>query len=221
MGAGRLAHAKLEPGLALIRPLNGATLNLAMKSADLKFTYHDYLQLPEDRRYELVEGELFLLPTPSLSHQGILRELEARLYQYIREHDLGKLFFAPCDVVFSETSVVQPDLLFVSKERLGILTEANIQGPPDLVIEILSPSTRTRDLGIKRKLYAKYGVREYWVVDPEERSIEVFCWSEHGFATAVLASEPGILNSPLFPELGLHVGEIFLDLEASKGSKNL
>jgi len=180
-----------------------------MKQANIKFTYHDYLQLPDDKRYELVEGELYLVPAPNLYHQRISREIVAVLYPHVRKYDLGEVFFAPCDVVFSDISVVQPDLIFVSRERLAILAEANVQGAPDLVVEILSPSTGHRDLGIKRNLYAKYGVREYWIVDPDRKTVEVLSWTESGYRTEAVVPATGTLDSALFPDLELDLAEIF------------
>jgi Uma2 family endonuclease len=180
-----------------------------MKQADIKFTYRDYVQLPDDKRYELVEGELYLVPAPNLKHQSISRELGVAVYHYVKQHDLGQIFHAPCDVVFSEINVVQPDLLFVSKERLEILTDANVQGAPDLVVEILSPATGHRDLGIKRNLYAKYGVREYWVIDPDGKTVEVLAWTGTGYRTEAIVPRAGTLNSPLFPDLNLNTAEIF------------
>ena len=180
-----------------------------MKQANIKFTYHDYLQLPDDKRYELVEGELFLVPAPNLYHQSVSLEIVAVLYQHVRKYDLGKIFYAPCDVVFSDINVVQPDLIFVSRERLDILAEANVRGAPDLVVEILSPSTGHRDLGIKRSLYAKYGVREYWIVDPDRKTVEVLSWTESGYHTEAVVPETGTLRSALFPGLNLDLAEIF------------
>ncbi len=180
-----------------------------MKQADIKFTYQDYVQLPDDKRYELVEGEFFLVPAPNLYHQRILRELDAALYRYLQQHALGEIFFAPCDVVFSEINVVQPDLIFVSRERMTILTEANIQGAPDLVVEILSPSTAQRDLGIKRNLYAKFGVREYWIVDPESKTVQVLSWTEAGYRVEAIVLQAGVHNSSVFPDLNLNLTEIF------------
>jgi Uma2 family endonuclease len=180
-----------------------------MKQANVKFTYRDYLQLPDDKRYELVEGELFWVPSPNLGHQRILGKLWTAISIHVEGNRLGEVFFAPCDVVFSEISVAQPDLLFVSKGRLGILTDANIQGPPDLVVEILSPSTSQRDLGIKRNLYAKYGVREYWVVDPNSKTIEVLSLTEAGYRTEAIVPRTGRLSTGLFPDLDLNLTEIF------------
>jgi len=180
-----------------------------MRQANIKFTYHDYLQLPDDKRYELVEGELFLVPSPTLHHQKILRNLLAALHAYSRQHGLGEVFQSPCDVVLSEISVLQPDLLFVSSERMGILTEANIQGAPDLVVEILSPSTRQRDLGIKRNVYAKYGVCEYWIIDPESKTVEILSWAKDGYCAAAVVSETDLLSTGLFPGMELDLAPIF------------
>ncbi len=180
-----------------------------MKQANIKLTYHDYVQLPDDKRYELVEGELFLVPAPRLYHQRILGKLWTSLYSHAEANQLGEVFLAPCDVLFSEATVVQPDLLFVSCERKGILTDANIQGSPDLVVEILSPSTGQRDLGLKRNLYARYGVREYWIVDPDAKTIEVLSLTETGYRTDAVVPWTGTLNSPLFPALDLALTHIF------------
>ena len=180
-----------------------------MKQANIKFTYRDYLQLPDDKRYELVEGELYLVPSPNLDHQRISRQLGMVLWLHVSRQHLGEIFHAPCDVVFSEINVVQPDLLFVSAQRRSILTKANVQGAPDLVVEILSPSTGPRDLGIKRSLYAKYGVSEYWIVDPEAKTVEVLSWTETGYRTEAVIQEDGMLNSPLFPSLNLALTDIF------------
>jgi Uma2 family endonuclease len=189
--------------------VEGDNLNAAMKQADIKFTYRDYVQLPDDKRYELVEGELLLVPAPNLSHQRILRELEAALYVYLRRNPTGEIFFAPCDVVFSDINVVQPDLIFVSSERMSILTKANIQGSPDLIVEILSLTTQQRDRGIKQNLYAKYGVREYWIIDPENKTVEVLSWTEKGYRIEAVVQKGGVLNSVLFPDLNLELNEIF------------
>jgi len=180
-----------------------------MKQANIKLTYHDYVQLPDDKRYELAEGELILVPAPNLYHQQILGKLWTSIYTHAEANHLGKVFLAPCDVVLCEITVLQPDLLFVSREHQGILTDANIQGSPDLVVEILSPSTRQRDLGIKRNLYAKYGVREFWIVDPDVKTVEVLSLTETGYRTVVIVHQAGTLNSPLFPALNLALTDIF------------
>jgi len=181
----------------------------AMRQANIKFTYNDYLQLPGDKRYELVEGDFRLVPAPCLYHQNILRKLGAAIATYAETRRLGLVFFAPCDLVLSEHNVVQPDLLMVPSERINILTDANIREVPELVVEILSPATAQRDLGVKRGLYARYGVREYWIVDPEARTAEVLAWSEEGYRTRAVILQDGLLNSELFPELNLPLTQIF------------
>ena len=135
----------------------------------VKFTYEDYLNTPEDKRYELLDGELVMTPAPGELHQSISALLGWRLVQFASENSLGRVYQAPFDVVLSDTDVVQPDLLFVSNERGHIITPANIQGAPDLVVEILSPSTAERDRTFKRTLYAKHGVNEYWMVDTTKK----------------------------------------------------
>ena len=138
----------------------------------VKLTYEDYRTTSEDERYELLDGDLVMVAAPNLRHQTVLLRLTQGLGQFIDEHKLGKLFFSPCDVVLSDADVVQPDLLFVSREREHLLsTGENVQGAPDLVVEILSPATADRDRGYKRELYGRHCVREYWLVDPTPETV--------------------------------------------------
>src|SRR3990167_9175925 len=120
---------------------------------NIKFNYSDYLSLPEDKRYELIEGDLHMTPAPLTIHQIISANLFFFLRQHVQENQSGLILNAPVDVVLSDEDVVQPDILFISDERKGILKRENVQGAPDLVIEILSSSTAHRDLHIKKKLY--------------------------------------------------------------------
>jgi len=180
-----------------------------MKRANVRFTYSDYLQLPEDKRYEILDGELRVVPAPNIRHQRISGNLEWALRELIRTTGSGEILHAPCDVVFSEENVVQPDILYVRKERAGIIGETHIRGAPDLVVEILSPESRKRDLEVKRKIYAGFGVTEYWIVDPEAGTIEVLIWSERGFVQAGLYGSADRLSSPLLPQLDVPIAEIF------------
>ena len=125
---------------------------MAITSPAVKFTYQDYLNTPDDKRYELLEGDLVTIATPGELHQSVSAQLGWRLVQAASENNLGRVYHAPFDVVLSDTDVVQPDLLFVSNRRSHIITPENIQGAPDLVVEILSPSTATRDRTFKRTL---------------------------------------------------------------------
>ena len=139
---------------------------------EAKLTYDDYANLPGDERYELIDGELILVGAPYIIHQWISKKLYA-LMAAVEQIGLGWVFYAPVDVVLTEHDVVQPDLLFISRERADIFTEANVQGAPDLVVEILSPSTSRLDHTRKRELYERHNVKEMWLVDPEERKIWV------------------------------------------------
>ena len=147
---------------------------MATERSRIKFTYEDYKHTPEDKRYELLDGELIMVLAPRTAHQRTSRDILIPINTFVAENDLGEVFIAPCDVVLSETDVVQPDLLFVSKERSHIINEDNIRGAPDLVIEILSPSTAQRDRTLKRTLYALHGVPEYWQADTDARRLRWF-----------------------------------------------
>ena len=140
-----------------------------------KLTYEDYALIPDDgRRHEILDGTHVMSPAPRTQHQRVLLELAFSLRVHVREHGLGEVFVAPFDVVLSDHDIVQPDLVFVRDDRLSIVDEVNCKGAPDLVAEVLSPSTRRRDLIEKRKTYARFGVAEYWAVDPEVDAVQVF-----------------------------------------------
>lgn len=141
---------------------------------DPKLTYEDLRRMPDDgKRYELIEGEVFMTPAPRTRHQRTVGRLYVALVEFVRERDVGEVFLAPFDVVFGERTAVQPDLLFIRKDRLSIVTEMNVQGAPDLVIEVLSPSNAAFDRETKLQVYARAGVEELWYVDPDARTAEV------------------------------------------------
>ncbi len=180
-----------------------------MKRAKVRFNYSDYLQLPEDKRYEILDGEICVVPAPSIKHQRISRRLLLALTHHVLPNGLGEFFHAPCDVILSDETIVQPDLFLVRRERAGIIGESSVCGAPDLVIEILSPGSRSRDLEIKRKIYAAFGIQEYWIVDPEAASVEVLVWEETGYVSAGVYAAEDCLSSPLFPDMNLVLGKIF------------
>ncbi|MBW1692521.1 MAG: Uma2 family endonuclease [Deltaproteobacteria bacterium] len=175
----------------------------------MKFTYEDYLHFSEDKRYEIIDGEVYMVPSPGEAHQNICANLAFTLRVFVKENNLGRVYFAPFDVVFSETDVVQPDIMFVSKERLNIITEKNIQGTPDLIVEIISPSSEYRDKVIKRKLYSQYDLKEYWLVDPENKEIEVMALRESGLNTIRTYKMPNILESLILKGLKIKLDEVF------------
>lgn len=181
----------------------------------VRLTYDDFVQFPDDgKRHELIDGEHIVTPSPNTKHQTIAMNLSALLWPFIRAHQLGRLFAAPFDVVFSNFDVVEPDLLFVSKPRQAdVLTAAHVRGTPDLVVEIGSPSTRKRDETVKRRLYERFGVSEYWVIDPELDEIKVYRAADGRFerVAELRAENDDALESPLFPGLALQLAEIFAE----------
>ena len=171
---------------------------------DVRLNYEDYCLLPNNgKRYEIIDGELFVTPSPLWRHQNVLTNLLYYLVDFVKKHDLGKVYPAPFDVVFSQYDVVEPDILYVSKARASVTTEKNIQGAPDLVVEILSESTAKIDRTTKLKLYARYGVAEYWVVDPATCSAEIYRPVPGGYELAAQLDSSQSLTSPLFPGFSL------------------
>ena len=175
----------------------------------VRFTYSDYCLLPEDKRYELIGGELYMAPAPLTRHQVILFNLLLLIGPFVRQRNIGRLLPAPVDVIFSDEDVLQPDLIFIAADRQGIVTERACEGAPDLVIEILSPSTGQRDRGLKRKVYANYGVKEYWLVDPESHSVQVLRLGDVDLADCGTFLSGSSFNTPVLPGLELPVSDVF------------
>jgi Uma2 family endonuclease len=177
-------------------------------------TYEHYLELPNDgRRYEIIEGELYVSPAPTTRHQYVSMSLSARLFGHVRHRRLGRVLTAPCDVVLEQPSVVQPDILFVSRERRQIITGPNIQGAPDLVVEIISPSSTKTDQETKRDLYAKHGVPHYWVVEPMEEWVRAYELGPDGLYELVAEGHRDEqFSAPPFPDLVIPLGELWDDL---------
>lgn len=184
---------------------------MAELNTKIKFTYEDYKSLPESetKRYELLEGELIMVPSPSFKHQLILANLADHLREFVGKNDLGMVLFAPLDVILSEGTVLQPDILFIARKRADIAVGEGIHGAPDLVIEILSPATAERDRTYKRTLYARHGVREYWIVDPEAKTVEVFSLGERGFELLRAYTGTQRLGSPLMEGLTIDLRKVF------------
>ena len=180
-----------------------------MLNVKAKLTYTDYLETSDDERYELLNGELVLSPSPKEIHQYISSVLHILIGTFAREHNLGRVYFSPFDVVLSDTNVVQPDLLFVSNERTHIITPDNIRGAPDLVVEILSPSTAKLDRTTKLELYVRHGVREYWIVDPEVKTVMVLLRGQNRFEVAGTYGKGHTLVSPTLEGFTVQVEELF------------
>lgn len=181
----------------------------------VKLTYEDYLLLPEDgKRHELIDGEHYVTPTPIRRHQAVSGNLFGLIWSYLQQRPIGRVYAAPFDVIFSDYDVVEPDLLYISRERSQeIETSPWVKGAPDLVVEIGSPSTRKRDETIKRRLYERFGVLEYWVVDPEIDTIKVFRRIDDRYrrVAELLLENDDVLTTPLLPNLELRLTKIFED----------
>ena len=179
----------------------------------VKLTYDDFVLFPDDgKRHELIDGEHYVTPSPNMRHQQLLGTLHGLIWTYLQTRSIGTVFFAPFDVVFSMFDVVEPDLLYLSDERAAkVLTADNVKGTPELVVEIASKSTRKRDETIKRRLYERVGVSEYWVVDPMINAIRVYRRENDRFGRPLeLSREAGdVLSTPLLPGLDLPLARIF------------
>ena len=177
-----------------------------------QLTYEDYLLFPDDgKRHEIIDGDHYVTPAPRTKHQRISANLTVALASFVKHRGMGLLLAAPCDVILSDDNVVQPDLLFTSTARANIVTEDNIRGAPDLVVEIISETTRKKDEVTKRKLYERFGVQEYWVVDPELETVKIFRRTQQGYDRAIELSKEAndILTTKLLAGFNFALNEIF------------
>jgi len=177
---------------------------------DTRLTYDDFLLFPDDgKRHEIIDGEHYVTASPNTRHQVLVGRLYFEIELYLRQNPgVGRVFVAPFDVIFTRWDVVEPDLLFIAGDQADILTEKNVQGAPALVIEILSPGTRKTDEQIKRRLFEREAVREYWLVDPELDLVTVFRRKSDGSfpRDAELAREAhDVLTTPLMPGLAINL----------------
>ncbi|MEW8959175.1 MAG: Uma2 family endonuclease [Moorella sp. (in: firmicutes)] len=184
-------------------------MSLAFKEVAVagNLTYDDYVLFPEDgRRHELIGGEHYMTPAPTTVHQGFLAKLFHVLYKHVTANRLGQVFFAPVNVVLSPQDVVQPDLIFISNDRRHRLTPQNVQRAPDLVVEIISEASRRLDKKLKRNLYARYDVLEYWLFDPELQEVEIYRRdAENRLVKEAEYEEQGTIISPLLPGLIINI----------------
>jgi len=162
-------------------------------------------------RHEIIDGDVFVTPSPVPFHQSVSIEFSSELREVVRRGHLGRIYTAPIDVQFSERDRAVPDIAFVSRECLGIVGPVRIDGAPDLIVEILSPSTRRRDATTKRALYERYGVREYWLIDPIARTVTVYVL--RGGRYELLPHFDGVLRSVVLPGLAIEVAAVFAAAE--------
>lgn len=179
-----------------------------MATATRLLTYEDLERLDGDgRRYEILNGRLIELTSPEVVHQRVLRRLLGWFDAFVTTHDLGEVFDAPLDVRLSPHNIVQPDLIFVSYARFGVVEKRPIEGAPDLVVEILSPSTGARDRGVKLAIYARHGVQEYWLVDIDARTVTVFWPVDDRYET--LPQDEGVARSAVLAGLTIDLAALF------------
>ena len=177
---------------------------------DIKFTYAEYRTLPETGpHYQLIEGDLVMSPSPTFFHQHLAGRLHLDLATFVKVHRLGEVLFAPLDVILDDENVLQPDLVFIASWQKDIIAREGLRGAPALCVEILSPSTAELDTGVKRLLYARYGVKEYWLVSPEEKTITVYRLQENPSAPFRVFGLGDTLTSELFPGWALPLDSFF------------
>jgi Uma2 family endonuclease len=175
-----------------------------------KLSFEQFRQLPSDgKRYELVNGEVHVTPAPATRHQAVLQNLSGKLWPYVIQNMLGEVWAAPLDVRLSADTALQPDLIFISNARSGIIQENWIAGSPDLVVEVLSPSTAAHDRATKLPIYADAKVPEVWLIDPYAKTVEVLQLQGKKYLVEAALADDQILTSNLFPGWQLSLPELF------------
>ncbi|GIW23619.1 MAG: hypothetical protein KatS3mg068_2626 [Candidatus Sericytochromatia bacterium] len=182
------------------------------KTKEKIWTYKEYLEIEDENRYEILKGKLVMAPAPNRFHQDICGNLYFLIKKYLQKNNIGKIYTSPIDVVLREDIVVQPDLVIVLKENYKILQEKGIIGIPDIVIEIISPSSVERDLIHKKNIYEEAGIKEYWIVFPKEKMIEILFLNkdkQYDVFHIFSIEKNKKLTSPLLKKLEINLNEIF------------
>ncbi len=191
--------------MAILEPV----VDYLSKKRDL--TYWEYTLLPDDgNRYEILEGELQMTPSPKTKHQVVSRNLLVEIFLFLKKNKIGKVFGAPYDVILSQDNVVEPDIIFISNDNLEIITEDNVQGSPDLLIEILSPSSQDNDRNKKKVIYETYGVKEYWIVDPDLEVVDIYILKDGKFYLNQHLEKQGELLSSVLKEFRMNIKMCFV-----------
>jgi Uma2 family endonuclease len=197
-------------GEAILHGMSAPRAHERPPAGIIKLTYDDYLTLPDDgRRYEILDGDLEMTPAPSPRHQAVSRNLQRALDRHVTDNRLGSIYNAPIDVILAPTTIVQPDLLFLAAARRHLVTERAIEGPPDLIVEILSPSTAGRDRAAKATLYARFGVSCYWIVDPEARTVEIHILTDGGYRLAATHAGTERFSAAPLPDLTIDLAAVW------------
>jgi Uma2 family endonuclease len=180
------------------------------RNSYVRFHCNNSFPLPENRRCKLLDGNLCTPPAPSIRHQAVSLNIAAALLRHVEARKLGRVLQGPCDVVLSEKTVIRPDILFVKRERRGLIGELSLRGKPDLVIEVQPGAIHEKDCRSKRKICARFEIPEYWAVDPDSETVETLVWSELGYVSAGSYGKSDRVSSPLLPGLNLPLFKIFL-----------
>lgn len=185
--------------------------------SDTRLTVDDFMLFPDDgRRHEIIDGVHYVTPSPFTRHQAVLGRLHLSLGNYLEARpDLGRVFFAPFDVIFSRWDVVEPDLLVIAGDQLEILTAKHVVGAPAIVVEVLSPGTRKVDESIKRRLFERGGVREYWLIDPKLDVVKVYRRQPSGdfpLAAELARNSGAVLTTPVLPGWSLALTKLLADV---------
>ena len=181
-----------------------------LQAKALPITRHDYEEMPAGPPYyQVIEGDLIMSPSPNIYHQAVVTRICAVLLRFLEENPLGEVLVAPLDVFLSDINVYQPDVIFISNQRRSILTERGLEGAPDLAVEVLSPGTARVDKGSKRKVYARTGVKELWLVDPDAKLIHVYELAKDAETPAATYDEKAVFGSSLLPGMRLKAASIF------------
>ena len=172
------------------------------------WTYEDYLRLEDDKRYEVINGRLYEMPAPEFEHQRIISRMILIMRGFSDKGNLGEVLPAPFDVILSDTVVVQPDIVFIPNDNLKNIKNGRLFGSPDLVVEVVSSGSYRRDRYEKFVLYGKYGIKEYWIVLPREKVIEVWCLKDGRYVLHSVAAEKGEIESCILEGLKIRVEEV-------------
>ncbi len=173
-----------------------------------RYTLEDYERLPEGSPYQLIQGELVMSPAPGYEHQKSSKKLFVKLYSLLEEPKKGEVLYSPIDVYLDQENAYQPDIVVVLEGSQAKITQKGIEGAPDLVVEILSPSTAYYDLTEKKEVYERSGVKEYWIVDPKRKTFEVYANTQEGFKLISNAKGKGKVSSKLL-NLEIDLEEVF------------
>ncbi|MCB1180254.1 MAG: Uma2 family endonuclease [Leptospiraceae bacterium] len=176
-----------------------------------KLSYSEYAKMtpPDSGQYQLISGELVEMTSPNTKHQSIILNIVFYLQSYLRKSNIGKLFISPMDVIFQDGDVYQPDIFFISDQNKNIIEETKINGIPDFIVEVLSPSNAYYDLIVKKKVYEKCGVKEYWIIDPIQNTLDLFVLQNQKFQHKIQIENKGKIPSEIFPDLELELESLF------------